>query len=420
MRIFVRRDTFIEDRIAFDSQLLADFYQDRGFVDFQVLSVTSELSRERDGYFVTFNIREGQSYEFGEITVSSDLAEIDTQAYLDAIQVRPGTVYSPRLVDITITRLEQLATQQGLRFIRVEPRVTRNDADLSLDLEFVISRGERVFVERIDIEGNATTLDRVIRRQFDVVEGDPFDPREIRAAAERIRALGYFSEVDVNGREGSSPGQVIIDVDVEEEPTGSLGFSLSFSTDTGAGLAINFAERNFLGRGQAVGLSFNTQQDSQSFAFNFLEPDFRRRDLELGIGLFYTETDNQNNDFDTRNVGFNTSLGFPISDNGRARVTYSLSEDTIEDVTTDSSEIIQREAGALITSAIGYELSYDTRDSGLDPTSGVRFEFGQELAGLGGDNQYIRTTALAQGVTSVARRGGDAQGHGRRRRAQLL
>ena len=403
LRIFVSRDTFIQDRIAFDTQLLTDFYQDRGFVDFEVLSVNSELSRERDGFFVTFNIREGQSYSFGDLTVTSDLAEIDTQAYRDAIQVRTGTTYSPRLVDSTITRLEQLATQQGLRFIRIEPRVTRNDATLTLDLEFVVTRGERVFVERIDIEGNATTLDRVIRRQFETVEGDPFDPRQIRAAAERIRALGYFSNAEVNGREGSSPNQVIVDVDVEEQPTGSLGFSVSFSTDTGAGLAVNFSERNFLGRGQTVALSFNTAQDSQSFAFNFLEPDFRRRDLELSLGLFYSETDNENNDFDTRNVGFNAGLGFPISENGRARVFYRLSEDTIEDVTADSSEILQREEGSLITSAIGYQLSYDTRTSGLDPTSGIRLEFGQELAGLGGDNRYIETTALAQGVANVLR-----------------
>lgn len=403
LRLLVSRDTFIEDRIAFDSQLLADFYADRGYIDFAVLSVNSELSRERNGFFVTFNIREGQSYDFGQLTVTSDLPEIDTQAYMDVIQVRPGTVYSPRLVDLTISRMENLATQQGLRFIRIEPRVTRNDAALTLDLEFVISRGERVFVERIDIEGNATTLDRVVRRQFDIVEGDPFDPRQIRAAAERIRALAYFSDVEVQGRDGSAPGQVIVDVDVEEQPTGSLGFSLGFSTDTGTGLAVNFAERNFLGRGQTVALSFNTADGSQSFNFDFIEPAFMRRDLALDLGAFYSETDNQNADFDTRNIGADVGLAFPISENGRARVYYSISEDTIEDVTADSSEILQREAGTRLTSAVGYRLTYDTRDGGLDPTAGVLLQFGQEFAGLGGDNTYVQTTALAQGVTSIAR-----------------
>ena len=403
LRLIVRRDTFIEDRIAFDTQLLTDFYLDRGFVDFQVLSVTSELARARNAYFVTFNIREGQSYDFGTLTVTSDLPEIDVAAYQDTIRVTPGTVYSPRLVDATISRMENLATEQGLRFIRVEPRVTRNDADLTLDLEFVISRGERVFVERIDIEGNATTLDRVIRRQFDLVEGDPFDPRQIRAAAERIRALNFFSDVDVQARPGTSEDQVIIDVDVEETPTGSLGFSLSYSTDTGAGVAIDFSERNFLGRGQTVRLSFNTAQNSQALVADFTEPAFLRRDLAFNIGATYAETDNENSDFDTREVGGRLGFGFPVSENGRARVYYAFTDQTISDVTTSSSAILQREEGARTTSAVGYSLSYDTRDSGLDPTSGVLLEFGQEIAGLGGDNQYVRSTFLAQAVTTVSR-----------------
>lgn len=403
LRLIITRDTFIEDRIAFDSQLLTDFYSDRGYIDFEVLSVTSELARERDAFFVTFNIREGQSYDFGTVSVSSDLPEIDIAAYEATIPVRPGTIYSPRTLDNVISRMEALATQQGLRFIRVEPRVTRNDATLTLDVEMVISRGERVFVERIDIEGNATTLDRVIRRQFDVVEGDPFDPRAIRQSAERIRALSYFSDVDVQGREGSSPDQVVIDVDVEEQPTGSLGFSVGFETDDGASLAIDFAERNFLGRGQTVQLGFNTAESSQSLTFSFVEPAFMRRDLALNLGAFYSETDSDNADFDTRRVGGTVGFGFPISENSRLRVYYSAAEETIENVDVNSSEILQREDGDLITSAIGYDLRYDTRTTGLDPTAGVLLEFSQELAGLGGDNQYIRTTALAQGVTTVAR-----------------
>ncbi|MBF9033798.1 outer membrane protein assembly factor BamA [Rhodobacterales bacterium HKCCE2091] len=403
LRLLVTRDTFIQERVQFDQQLLTDFYQDRGYVDFEILSVTNELARDRNAYFITFNIREGRSFNFGNLSVSSTLPEIDTAAFADTIRVRSGTTYSPRLVDATITRMESLATRQGLQFIRIEPRVTRNDAAGTLDIDFVISRGQRVFVERIDIEGNATTLDRVIRRQFDTVEGDPFDPRAIRQAAERIRALQYFSDVQVEGRPGTSPDQVIVDVDVEEQPTGSLGFSVSYSTDTGAGLAINFSEENFLGRGQELRFEFNTAADSQALAFSFTEPAFLRRDLALGIDAYYRETDNENTDYDTRNIGFGVSLGFPISENGRARVFYALSEDTIDNVPLTSSAILQREEGALITSSLGYELSYDTRSGGLDPNSGVLVSFEQELAGLGGDNQYLRTTALAQGVTSIAR-----------------
>jgi outer membrane protein insertion porin family len=325
-RQLVNRDTFIADRIAFDRQLLTDFYQDRGYVDFQILSVTPELSRNRDAYFVTFNIREGQSFDLGQITTVSEIPEADAAEFQEAIRIRPGMTYSPRLIDSTISRLENLATNQGLRFVRVEPRFTRNAADLTIDVEFAIVRGERVFVERIDIEGNSTTLDRVIRRQFDTVEGDPFDPRAVRAAAERIRATGFFADVEVEGRPGTAADQVIVDVDVEEAPTGSLGFAGTFSTDVGFGLGVSFSERNFLGRGQAVALSFNTTSGSQAFNFSFTEPAFLRRDLSLGTNIFYNQTSDQNREFDTEDYGFNVGLGFPVSEYGRSRLSYGLEQ----------------------------------------------------------------------------------------------
>ena len=176
LRTLIRRDSFVADRIEFDRQVLRDFYLSRGFVDFEVLDVTTELSRERNATFITFTIREGQQFRFGEMFVSSDLPEIDTDEYLDEIRIRPGSVFTPMAVDNTITRLERLALQQQLDFIRVEPRVRRNERDLTLDMEFIVTRGEPVFVERIDIEGNATTLDRVIRRQFRHGGGRPVQP----------------------------------------------------------------------------------------------------------------------------------------------------------------------------------------------------------------------------------------------------
>ncbi len=402
-RLLIRSDTFIEDRIALDRQLLTNFYEDRGYVDFQILSVTPELARGRDAYFVTFNIREGQSFSIGQITTTSDIPEALAADFQEVIRLRPGMVYSPRLIDETISRMENLATQQGLRFVRIEPLITRNDADLTLDVEFALTPGERVFVERIDIEGNATTIDRVIRRQFDTVEGDPFDPRAIRQAGERIRALGYFADVNVEGRPGSSADQVIVDVNVEEQPTGSLGFSVSFSSDTGAGLAVNFSEQNFLGRGQSVALSFDTSDGSQAFNFSFTEPAFLRRDLSLGTSFYYRETTSQNREFDTLDFGTRVSLGFPVSENGRLSLFYSLERNEIANVPATSSDIIERDAGTRWNSSVGATYAYDTRDGGLNPNAGVRLQFGMEAAGLGGDAQYIRTTALAIAETRVAR-----------------
>ncbi|MCU4654555.1 outer membrane protein assembly factor BamA [Roseibacterium sp. SDUM158016] len=401
----IRSDTFIEDRIALDRQLLTDFYRDRGYIDFEVLSVTPELTRARDAYFVTFNIREGQSFRFGNITVVSEIPEVDADEYAATMRIREGVTYSPRLVDNTITRMENLATQQALRFVRIAPRIVRNDRDLTLDVEFVISRGERVFVERIDIEGNATTLDRVIRRQFDTVEGDPFDPRAIRQAAERIRATGFFSDVQVEGREGSAPDQVIVDVNVEEQPTGSLGFSLSYSTDSGAGIAINFSESNFLGRGQSLRFGVSTVEGGQSFNFAFNEPNFLARDVGFGINAYYEQTQTQDRSFDTEDYGFGTTFSFPASENGRFALSYRLDQREINfgGSAANSSPIITVDQGQRVTSAVGLRYAFDNRTTGLNPNAGVNFEVFGEYAGLGGDAEYLRTQVAAIAERAIMR-----------------
>ncbi|MEM6595153.1 MAG: outer membrane protein assembly factor BamA [Pseudomonadota bacterium] len=402
-RGLVQSDTFIADRIAFDRQLLRDFYLSRGYVDFQVLSVAPELTRQRDAFFLTFRIQEGQQFRFGSITTVSDLPSIDPDEFQAVNRIKEGSIYSPVRIENTITRMERLAIQKGLDFIRVEPRITRNDSELTLDIEFQVVRGPRLFVERIDIEGNATTLDRVIRRQFRTVEGDPFNPREIRDAAERIRALNYFTTADVNTRQGSGPDQVIVDVDLEETTTGSLGFGVSYGSENGVGFNVSFSERNFLGRGQILSFSFDTGSDTQDTSLSFVEPAFLGRDLRFGFDVFYRTTDSDLADFDTQNIGFRTSLGFPISENGRLRLSYSLSEDEIDNVSSDLTPIIARDAGKAITSSIGYQYSYDTRRTGLNPNAGVLLRFGQEFAGIGGDREYILTTALASAQTRVAR-----------------
>ncbi|WP_298293292.1 outer membrane protein assembly factor BamA [uncultured Litoreibacter sp.] len=409
-RTVIASDTFIADRIAFDRQLLRDFYLSRGYVDFQVLSASPELTRERDAFFVTFKVQEGQQFKFGEITTTSDLAEIDIDEFQAVSKIKPGKTYSPARIENTITRMERLAIQKGFDFIRVEPRVTRNDADLTLDIEFIVTRGPRVFVERIDIEGNATTLDRVVRRQFRTVEGDPFNPREIRDAAERIRALNYFSTADVNTREGSGPDQVVVDVDVEETTTGSLGFGVSFGSEAGVGFNVSFSERNFLGRGQRLGFSFDTGSDTQDTSLSFVEPAFLGRDLALGLNVYYRTTDSEFANYDTLNVGFEPSLEFPVSENGRLRLNYRLSRDSIKNVDRtqtagvfDTSTILQLEEGSRYTSALGYQYSYDTRRTGLNPNAGVLLRFGQQFGGIGGGQQFINTSGLVSAETKVAR-----------------
>ncbi|WP_112874596.1 outer membrane protein assembly factor BamA [Paracoccus endophyticus] len=412
LRAFIRRDTFAPERTALDEQLLTDYYRSRGYADFRVQAVAPEIARERDAFFVTYNIYEGPQYRFGNVTVASEIPGLDAAPFTAQNRVRRGEIYSPQAIENTIRRMEAVALQQGLDFVTIEPRITRNLRNQTLDLTFALTRGQKIFVERIDIEGNTTTLDEVIRRQFRTVEGDPFNPREIRNAAERLRALGYFADAQVESREGSSQQQVIVDVNVEEQPTGSLGFGASYGASQGLGFNASLQESNFMGRGQDVSLGFSTASGSQSFNFSFVEPYFLGRDLRARFSAWYSTTDQQNTKYNTRSAGFSTGVEFPVSENGRLELRYRLSRDNLLDVrpieidpeTGDlvgSSPILYLEQGPRVTSALGYTYSYDSRAAGLDPLTSRKLRFSQDFAGLGGDVQSVTTTVLA-GVESRA------------------
>jgi len=411
LRTLIQRDTLVEDRVEFDKQVLSDFYQSRGYVDFRVLGVNAELARERDGYFMNFNIYEGQQFSFGKITTSSELNTVDAAEFQAALKLSPGTVYSPALVDSSIARLERLALQKGLNFVRVEPRITRNDRDFTLDIDFALIRGERIFVERIDIEGNTTTQDQVIRRQFRLVEGDPFNPREIRESAERIRALNFFEDVSVDAREGARPDLVVVEVDVEEKPTGSLSLGGAYATSGGFSLVTSFTESNFLGRGQSLSLNFSGATASKVYAINFKEPAFLGRDLSFGLDLAYSETDNNFANYDSTITRIRPSLGFPTSDRGRINVYYAaqrleMTEDHLLFSQLNSlvpNRIVRAESnqGGLWSSLVGYNYKFDSSLRSLDPNTKNVFEFGQEFSGLGGDTKYLRTKAKAMTETKV-------------------
>nr|WP_113075736.1 outer membrane protein assembly factor BamA [Sulfitobacter indolifex] len=399
-RRLVKRDTYVEGRVEADKQMLRDFYLSRGYVDMRTEAVNAELTEERDGVFVAYNITEGQQFRFGTVSLESEVPGLNAAAYRDLLKIRPGVIYSPTLIETDVARIERQAIRDGVDFLRVEPVIDRNDRDLSLNVTYKLTRGERVFVERIDIEGNTTTLDRVIRREFDSVEGDPFNPREIRQSAERIRALQYFETAEVNARQGSSPEQVVIDVDVVEKPTGSLNFGGSFSNNDGFGVAVSFQEDNFLGRGQRLSLSISTAEDATRYGLTFVEPRFLGRDLAFGLKLDYAETNSSYTSYDTERLVFQPSLTFPVSENGRLSTRYTLEGiEMLKRDDEDNSATIANEigAGALFSSSVGYTYTYDTRRTGLDPTQGVLFEFGQDFAGLGGDNEFIKTTAKVTG-----------------------
>lgn len=407
LRAVISSDTFIEDRIPYDEQVLADFYASRGYPDFRVTGVSAELAEERDAVFLTFNVQEGQRFDIGAVDVVSLLPNVDAEIFSQEVRLREGKTYSPVLIDAEVTRLERLAVNEGYDFVEVVPRINRNDRALTLDVTFELRERRHVFVERIDIEGNTTTEDRVIRRQFDFVEGDPFNPRAVRVAADRIRALGFFEDVELEPREGSSPQQVILDVNVEEAPTGSISFGGSYSGDDGLGALISYSERNFLGRGQQLSLSANTSSTSREYSFSFSEPALLSRpDLRFSFEASYSETDGRGADYDTLNALLQPSISFPVNELSRLTLRGGLhaSDIVIPDGSdNDVGDVITAEAAEDRRDSLFVGLSYDwdTDRSGLDPINRYKLTLGADLGGLTEDHQYVRATAKAIAQTKV-------------------
>ena len=398
-----RADNFNEGRIARDRQVLQDFYLSRGFVDAQVTAATTELTRERDGAFVTYTIREGQQYRFGRVTVVSELPGIDAAPYQAALSDRTGALFTPQALENLIQQAEGVGTRAGERFLRAEPRLERNERDGTIDVVLALIRGPRTFVERIDIQGNTTTEDQVIRRQFDIAEGDPLNPREIREAAARIEELGYFSEVSVSPVQGSAADQAVIDVQVEETTTGSLGFGLTFAQTDGVGGTLSYAEQNFLGRGQQLNLTLTTVRAARTFDLTFTEPAVLGRDLAFSVRLGLSQrTPSTNAQFGSDVLQFSPSLTFPVSEYGRLTLRSQLMRDQITVTAPPAAPALDTIAprlrqdaavGRVLTGSVGIGYSFDTRDRGPDPDRGFVLRFNADVAG--GDRQWARATVMA-------------------------
>ncbi|TMV93663.1 outer membrane protein assembly factor BamA [Thioclava sp. BHET1] len=404
-RTFVKNDTFNPNRVPLDQQKLTQFYQARGFKNVQVTGVSSQMTRQRDAFFMTFNVIEGQKYHFNNVSTVSEIPGLDAAAYDKLARIGNGQTYSPQAIDLAVTRMEQQAIKDGAQFVRVDPRITEDPRTQSVNVTFALVRGPRVFVQRIDIEGNTSTLDRVVRREFRTVEGDPYNPREIANAADRIRATGFFKNVDVSTKEGSSPDQRVIDVNVEEQPTGSLGFGASFSKTDGIGLNASLQESNFLGRGQFLGLSLGTTSDNKTSGIKFVEPRFLGRNVKFSFsGIYNTSSDASNTDFDTKRLSISPAFEFPVSERGRLEVRYKVGQDEISNVDADSSPILLREENTLgkqTYSGPGYTYTYDTSIDQIDPRYNMKLSFSQDFWGLGGDVDGGITSAKIQGERKI-------------------
>ena len=396
LRKLILRDTLISERISVDKKLLIDFYRSRGYVDFEIYDVNAELTEEKDAFFISYNIKEGPKFEIGSVTLNSSITEFESSGFERFLTSETGDIYSPVSVQSDVLRLEEKLRLSGYDFLRVKPVISRDIEKLLLNIDFIIEKGERKFIERINISGNTATFDRVVRRQFFVAEGDPFNPNEIKAASDRIKSLGLFSNSSVNVLPGRSKSEVIIDVDVVEQPTGTLSFGAGYSSASGFGGLIEYKERNFLGRGQSLSFTINTTKDDQRYQLSFFEPMFLRNDLGLGINFSLADTKKQNAFYDTQDVQFQPYILYPLGLKSKIKIDYSIAQTELSNPFGVGSIITDEvNEGKITSSSVGYQFMHDTRLYKMGPKNGVLFNLGQELIGLGGDKTGLRTTLKA-------------------------
>ncbi len=388
--IFSTTDTYDPDRLTFDRELLRRFYLNEGYADFRVVSVVAELLPEREGFIVTFTVEEGKRQKFGTIDVTTTLPKLEPETLQGQLLTEEGEWYSAELVEGSIDNLTDVVGNLGYAFVDVRPRLERDRENRLIHVTYEIQEGPKVFVERIDIEGNVRTLDRVIRREFRLVEGDAFNSAKLRRSRQRIRNLGFFRTVEVETQQGSTPDKTLITVEVEEQSTGDLTFGAGFSSSAGPLGNVGIRERNLLGRGQDLRLNLTLSGEQSQLALSFTEPYFLGRNLAAGFDVFRIETDDDERSFDVERTGFSLRGGYNYNENLRQVLRYTLENQKIANVETEASLLIREEEGEFLESTVSQELIWDTRDNRFDPRRGTALRMRTEVAGVGGDVHFFK------------------------------
>ena len=396
-RFLTSDDTYDPDRVSFDEELLRRFYNARGYADFQVISAVAELTPDGKSFFITFTVEEGPQYTFGEVKVDTTLEALGVEQLERLVETESGETYDADEVEATIQALTDEVGRLGYAFVDIQPQLRKDPEKLTVDLTYEIKEGQKVYVERIDISGNLRTLDKVIRREFRLAEGDAFNTALLRRSQQRLRNLGFFEAVDVTTEQGSTPDRVVIKCKVVERSTGELSFGAGFSTEDGVLGDIRMSERNFLGRGQDLRANLTVSQRRQQIDISFTEPYFLDRDLAAGFDLFSSQTDFQReSSYDESSLGGTLRLGYPLTENLRHALRYTLRDDEIHNVDNDASVFIKDEEGARTTSLVGQTFTYDMRNERFLPSEGYYFRLDQDIAGLGFDSRFVRHEVRAE------------------------
>lgn len=390
-RFLTSDDNYDPDRLNYDRDLLRRFYLKEGYADFRVVSSVAELTPDREAFFITFTIEEGERYKFGKVDIKTTLKQLDPAVLQSILSTREGDWYNAQEVETTINKLTAAVGDLQYAFVDIRPRIARNRETQSVDITYEINEGPRVFVDRIDISGNVRTLDKVVRRELLLSEGDPFSSSKLKRSEQRIRDLGYFERVNITSSESSAPDRSVVNVEVAEQSTGEISIGAGFSTSDGPLADFSIRERNLLGKGQDLRFGATVSGRRQEYDISFTEPYFMERDLSAGVDLFRVRRDYQDeSSFNEKNTGLALRLGFPLSENLRQRVYYQLQDTRIEEVPSTASRYVQEQKGARLTSLIGQELTYDRRDSKLTPTEGYFVRLTNDVAGLGGSVRFLR------------------------------
>ncbi|WP_199707996.1 outer membrane protein assembly factor BamA [Teichococcus wenyumeiae] len=391
-RPFSSSDTYEPERLNFDRELIRRYYQRQGFADAEVTSSTAELAPDRSGFFVTYTIKEGPRFRVGKVDINSSLRNVTGDQLRDVLEVHSGDWYDGDAIERTVQAIEDSANLQGAPFVAVEPRINRDVAGKTIDLTFDVAEGPRSYVERIEITGNTRTQDRVIRREMRLAEGDAFNAAAVQRSRQRIRDLGYFNpDVTINSTPGSQPDQVVLTTNVTERATGELSLGGGYSTDAGALADIGLRERNLVGTGIDARINTTIAQRRSQVDLSVTDPSFLDRNLSVGLDLFYVQRDlREYSGYEERRAGGALRAGYEFNERLRQSWAYTLSRRNVFNIDEGVSRYIAEQKGVTWLSQIGQTLTYDTRDSRLDPRSGYVVRLGTDLAGLGGDVAYVR------------------------------
>ena len=397
------------DRLAFDQQQLRSFYLSEGYADFRVVSAVAELTPDQEDFIITYVVEEGERYKFGDVSVDSQLRDFDSESMSERLPMKSGEFFDAKQVEDTVEQLTDLAGTFGYAFANVSPQFERNPEDLTMDVTFLLREAPRVYVERIDVNGNTLTQDKVVRREFRVAEGDAFNSIAVKRSTARINSLGFFQEnFEITQVEGSAPDRVVLEANIEEQPTGELQLSAGFSSLESFILAGSIRQRNFRGRGQTIGLSLNYSRYSKSAQVSFSEPYLFDRNISLGADVYYRQFDNDyfnrgTGTYAQSTLGGSVRAGVPLSEYMSLIGSYTLNYDDVTiadeffaDQNGDgiaecvASRFICESVGQRTSSILGLTLNYNNLDSSFRPTRGESLSVTGEFAGLGGDVKYVR------------------------------